>query len=159
MRYNLNTRALITRVSLSILILAIFSGSLLGSNGKTESRVNRTDQPTDSSKLYRVISVTKANKIINQASANSSIVILDVRKPDDYAKEHIKDAINIDFKSSDFAAQVDKLDKSKTYIVVCYAGVRSKNTMLLMAKLHFARVYSVKGGMMKWKGKKMSVIK
>jgi rhodanese-related sulfurtransferase len=31
--------------------------------------------------------------------------------------------------------------------------------MLLMAKLHFAKVYSVKGGMMKWKGKKMPVIK
>jgi rhodanese-related sulfurtransferase len=44
-------------------------------------------------------------------------------------------------------------------MVYCYGGVRSKKTMELMEKLHFTKVYNVKGGMMKWKAKGLPVVK
>jgi len=112
----------------------------------------------DSSTFYRSINVLKAAKIIRLNEGNARFVVLDVRKPDDYSKEHLVNAINIDFKSSDFSLKLDSLDKSKTYIVICYAGVRSKNTMKLMEELHFRKVYSIKGGMMKWRAKKLPLV-
>jgi len=105
------------------------------------------------------IKVGKALKLIKENASNPNFVILDVRKSDDYIKEHIPQAINIDFKSTNFSARLDSLNISKTYVVICYAGVRSKSTMQQMAKLNFKKVYSIKGGMMKWKSKGLPVTK
>jgi len=103
------------------------------------------------------IKASKAYRLIKANQNNPQFVVLDVRKPNDFLKEHIDNAINIDFKSSDFKFRLECLDKSKTYIVICYAGVRSRNTMAQMEKLNFKKVYSIKGGMMKWRGKKLPV--
>jgi len=99
----------------------------------------------DTVTFYKCIKVIKANKIIAENENNPQFVVLDVRNPEDYRKDHIAKAVNIDFKSSDFSARLDNLNKTKTYLVVCYAGVRSKSTMQLMQSLHFSKVYSIKG--------------
>jgi phage shock protein E len=112
----------------------------------------------DTITFYKTVTANRANRIIQEATGNPQFVILDVRKPEDFSKEHIRDAINIDFKSSDFSKSLANLDKTKTYFVICYAGVRSKNTMLMMEKLHFRKVYNIKGGMMKWRAKKLPLV-
>ena len=104
------------------------------------------------------IGVNKAYKLIKENANNSNFVILDVRKPDDFEKEHIANAINIDFKSDDFSTKLDSLDKSKTYLINCYGGFRSKNTMGLMQKKGFVKLYNMKGGMMKWRVKKLPLV-
>jgi phage shock protein E len=112
----------------------------------------------DTIAFYKTITANRAYKMIQEVAGNPQFVILDVRKPEDFLKEHIKDAINIDFKSSDFSKSLANLDKMKTYFVICYAGVRSKNTMLMMEKLNFRKVYNIKGGMMKWRAKKLPLV-
>ena len=105
------------------------------------------------------IKENKAYKLIKANANNLQFVILDVRKVDDFLKEHIANAINIDFKSEDFSNKIDQLDKGKTYLVYCYAGFRSKNTMQLMDKKGFTKIYNMKGGIMKWKLKKLPLSK
>lgn len=105
------------------------------------------------------IKVNKAYKLIKVNANNLQFVILDVRKSDDFLKEHITSAINIDFKSEDFSNKIDQLDKSKTYLVYCYGGFRSKNTMQLMEKKGFKKIYNMKGGIIKWRAKKLPLSK
>ena len=55
--------------------------------------------------------------------ADSSVVILDVRKADEFAEGHIKGAILIDQFQSDFVEQAQaKLPKDKTIAIYCRSG-------------------------------------
>ena len=139
------------------LIIPLLLISTFDSSAESFQKATNQNARIDSTIFYKSINVSKAYKIIEQNRTNSGFVIIDVRAEKDYNQGHIQNAINIDFKSSDFKARLDSLDKTKTYIVICYAGVRSHNTMLLMEKLNFKKVYSIKGGMMKWRGKKLPV--
>lgn len=105
------------------------------------------------------ISVKQALKFIEENKDNPNFVILDVRKSDDFQKEHIANAINIDFKSDSFSFKLDKLDKNKTYLINCYGGFRSKNTMKMMREKGFPRLYNMKGGFMKWRAKGYPIVK
>lgn len=111
----------------------------------------------DSTLFYKSINVSKAHKIIMENSTNSSLVIIDVRAEKDYNQDHIQNAINIDFKSSDFQDKICKLERNKIYLVYCYGGYRSKQTMLLMKDKKFTSIYNMKGGFMKWRAKKLPV--
>jgi phage shock protein E len=84
-------------------------------------------------------------------------VLLDVRTPDETAKGVIAGATYLDYFRKDFEAEVARLDKDKTYFVYCAAGGRSGETMELMSKLGFKRVYNLKGGFTDWKKMKMPV--
>lgn len=105
------------------------------------------------------ISVKQALKLIEENKVNPNFVILDVRKSDDFQKEHIANALNIDFKSDSFSFKLDRLDKSKTYLINCYGGFRSKNTMKMMKEKGFVKLYNMKGGFMKWRAKGFPVVK
>lgn len=88
------------------------------------------------------ISVAEARKLIKQ---NPGIIILDVRTPTEFSKEHLKGAVNINIYDDNFEKNVLKLDKKKTYIVHCHAGVRSAMAADIMQGMGFAKVYSVDG--------------
>lgn len=77
-------------------------------------------------------------------------VVLDVRTPEEFAKGHIPGAKLIDFKAADFTAQIEKLDKSKRYLVHCAAGGRSAKAAEQMVKLGFPNVVNLDGGMKAW---------
>ncbi len=77
-------------------------------------------------------------------------VVLDVRTPEEFAKGHIPGAKLIDFKATDFTAQIEKLDKSKRYLVHCAAGGRSAKAAEQMVKLGFPNVVNLDGGMKAW---------
>lgn len=140
-------------------VFALFSISATAIPIQTEKDLILSKPLEDTASFFKTIKANKANKQILEASGNSQFVILDVRKPDDFLKGHINSAINIDFKSSDFSARLDSLNKTKTYFVICYGGVRSKSTMELMERQHFKKVYNIKGGMIKWRSKNLPVTK
>ena len=85
-----------------------------------------------------------------QLIADKKVVILDVRTPQEFADGHIAGAINLDFRDKDFAAKVAKLDKDKTYLVHCAAGVRSAKACDIMMPLSFKSLYDMKGGLSAW---------
>jgi rhodanese-related sulfurtransferase len=59
--------------------------------------------------------------------ADTAAVLLDVRTPGEFNGGNIAGAKNIDFYSANFDAEIEKLDKSKTYYVYCRSGARSAN--------------------------------
>jgi rhodanese-related sulfurtransferase len=85
------------------------------------------------------------------------VVLLDVRTPEEFAHGHIAGATNLNYRAKDFGEQVAKLDKSKTYLVYCAVGGRSTSACEKMAKLDFAHLYNLDGGISRWQreGKKV----
>lgn len=82
--------------------------------------------------------------------AGSNVVILDVRKPEEYAESHIKGAILIDQFQNDFIEQAkSKLPKDKTIAVYCRSGRRSANAAGRLAREGFKPV-NLKGGIIAW---------
>ena len=91
--------------------------------------------------------------------ADSNVVILDVRKADEFAEGHVKGAILIDQFQSDFVEQAQaKLPKDKTIAVYCRSGRRSANAAGKLADVGYKCV-NLKGGILAWKEANMPVIK
>jgi len=89
----------------------------------------------------------------------SGNVLVDARPMNEYLgqdeiwlrKGHIPGAINIDVNDSSFAKKVAALDKNKTYLVHCAAGVRSAKACGKLAPLGFTSLYDLAPGFNGWK--------
>lgn len=90
---------------------------------------------------------------------DSNMVILDVRKADEFAEGHITGAILIDQFQSDFLEQAQaKLPKDKTIAIYCRSGRRSANAAGKLADVGYKCV-NLKGGIIAWKEANMPVTK
>lgn len=76
--------------------------------------------------------------------------LVDVRTPEEFRKNHIKGAFNININSDEFEKQVAALDKTKPVMVYCLSGGRSAKAAAYMRKQGFSKVYEMDGGMMRW---------
>jgi len=97
-------------------------------------------------KPFKNVSVARFEKL----RADRRNVLLDVRTREEYAAGHIAGAVNIDVNAPDFEEKVAKLDKHKTYLVHCGAGVRSAKACDKMSKLDFPKLYNLEGGFKAW---------
>jgi len=80
-------------------------------------------------------------------------IVMDVRTPDEITDGFIKGTtLFADVNGASFATQIDKLDKSKTYIVYCRSGARSSTAADIMIKNGFTKVYNLTGGISNWEG-------
>lgn len=77
-------------------------------------------------------------------------VVLDVRSPEEFAKGHVPDAVNIDINAPGFAEQVARFDKAKPILVNCHAGSRGAVASAQLAKLGFKTVCNLEGGLAAW---------
>ena len=94
-----------------------------------------------------------------QTFRSENVVILDVRKADEFAEGHIKGAILIDQFQSDFMEQAKaKLPKDKTIAIYCRSGRRSANAAGKLADVGYKCV-NLKGGILAWKEANMPVTK
>lgn len=82
--------------------------------------------------------------------ADSMAVILDVRKPEEYAGGHLKNAVSLDFLNPvAFDKGLNELDKTKHYYVYCRSGKRSHAAAEKMLKQGF-KVFEMEGGYLNW---------
>ena len=79
------------------------------------------------------------------------VQIIDVRTPEEYKTGFIKGAQNIDFYSSTFEDDINKLDKSKPVILYCKYGGRSSKCAKKLLNYGFVKIYDLKDGVSKWK--------
>ncbi len=105
------------------------------------------------------IAPSLAYALIQENESNPDFVLLDVRTPEEYATEHIAGSVLLDFYSDDFEDELDKLDKSKTYLVYCRSGNRSSQSMPILEDLGFIRVYDMGGGINQWKAEGYPTVK
>ncbi|TGE04262.1 rhodanese-like domain-containing protein [Hymenobacter fodinae] len=77
---------------------------------------------------------------VQQALAQSGVVLLDVRTPEEFAAGHLSNARNVNFRAADFAAQVSQLDPTKTYVLYCASGNRSGKAAALFQEKGIKKV-------------------
>ena len=94
----------------------------------------------------KVIGVEEFDKL----RANKTNIVLDVRTESEFKAGHIPGATNIDCMSQDFAQKLATLDKDKTYLVHCAAGVRSARACKKLEELGFRQLYDLRPGFKGW---------
>jgi rhodanese-related sulfurtransferase len=99
---------------------------------------------------------TEAFNFIKEHENDPYLIILDVRTPWEFSKEHIDRAENLDFTDPDFNENVENLDKDKIYIIYCKSGRRSDKVMEIFRNLGFNNLYSIKGGFEGWKSSNLN---
>jgi rhodanese-related sulfurtransferase len=93
------------------------------------------------------VDANEAEKLVKEGK----VTVVDVRSPEEYKEEHIAKAQNVDCFTEDFAQQLDKLDKSKPYLVHCASGKRSTSSLKIFEKLGFKNLFHLDGGIAAWK--------
>ena len=85
-----------------------------------------------------------------QLMEDSETVVLDIRTPGEIAQGKIAGAVEMDFYQPDFQEKIRQLDKSKTYLVYCRSGGRSRSACQMMEQEGFPRLYNLNGGYLEW---------
>jgi rhodanese-related sulfurtransferase len=101
-------------------------------------------------KISEDIFPAEAWDMISNYREGDDLVIIDVSTPQEYEDLHLEGAINVNLLSRFFKARLDVMDKSRTYVVYCKVGGRSKIAQKLMQQLEFRTVYNVVGGTLLW---------
>lgn len=92
------------------------------------------------------VRVLTPQEFVEAVRNDSTAVVLDVRKPSEFAEGHLPHAVNIDWlDSSRFEEAIRNLDKKHTYYIYCRSGRRSNAAAEMMKKAGFS-VYDMKGG-------------
>jgi rhodanese-related sulfurtransferase len=97
-----------------------------------------------------VIESVPVQKFEELTVSDANTIILDVRTPEEFADGHLKGAMLTDFQNQDFKNEIDKLDKSKTYLIYCKAGVRQEKAAEHMKSIGFENIYLLEGGFTAW---------
>ena len=119
---------------------------LLGACGSGTATV---DAPAQTQSI-ELINPAAADQLIEDNAGSGDFVILDIRTPEEFNAGRIAGSVNIDFYEANFASELDKLDKDKTYFVYCNSGNRSGTAMGTMRDLGFIDVYDLDGGIQAW---------
>src|SRR4029077_19766095 len=81
--------------------------------------------PSQSSDSIHHVDAWEAQKLVT----DKSVVVLDIRTPQEFNQGRIAGAKNIDFLAPDFEQRIETLDKSKSYLVHCASGGRSTHSL------------------------------
>lgn len=87
--------------------------------------------------------------LINRNETEKTIVIIDIREPDEYQREHIPGSRNIplaQLPQTDFSKEKDKL-----VIFHCRLGNRTRTSQSSLANTGFKKIYCMQGGIEQWK--------
>ena len=104
--------------------------------------------PGSSSSGYRQISMDEAVKMMKD---EKDYIILDARRPDEYAEGHIPGAINVPNEEIGTAEIAELPDKSQMILVYCRSGRRSKEASEKLVKLGYTNIVEF-GGILDYKG-------
>lgn len=77
-------------------------------------------------------------------------LLLDVRRPDEFAGGHLPGAVNIEVTAPDFGQRVAALDKTQPLYVYCRSGARSATAAKQLAAAGFGPVHNLLGGVLDW---------
>ncbi|MCD4731764.1 MAG: rhodanese-like domain-containing protein [Bacteroidales bacterium] len=105
---------------------------------------------TVSDQISDDILVKDAHLMIQENLSNENFIILDTRTTGEYNKGHLRNSVFLDYSSSSFKAEIEKLDKNKKYLIYCRSGNRSKTTLNMMKKMDFIEAYNMVGGIKAW---------
>ena len=97
---------------------------------------------------YRSITMDDA---VTMMAQETGYIILDVRRPDEFAAGHIPNAINVPNETIGTAEIPELTDKDQLIMVYCRSGRRSKEAAEKLVKLGYTNIVEF-GGILDWKG-------
>jgi phage shock protein E len=97
---------------------------------------------------YRQIAMDEA---VTMMAQENGYIILDVRRPDEFAAGHIPKAINVPNETIGTADIPELPDKNQIIMVYCRSGRRSKEASEKLVKLGYTNIVGF-GGILDWKG-------
>lgn len=101
---------------------------------------------------YRSITMDDA---VTMMAQETGYIILDVRRPDEFAAGHIPNAINVPNESIGTSEIPELPDKNQLIMVYCRSGRRSKEASEKLVKLGYTNIVEF-GGILDWKGETVS---
>ena len=148
------------RISLLLLSLTLTASLFVGcGNNSTEKKNANTEtasqsssnssKETSSQSVSKDISIEESKKLINEGNVN---LILDVRNEDEFAKGHLKNAIQIPVKElKENLSDIEKF-KDELVLVYCRSGKRSAEAVDILKENGFKNLVHMKDGTSKWDG-------
>lgn len=100
----------------------------------------------------------EAAGLIEKHKVSTDFVILDIRTPGEYQTGHLPNSFLIDFYSKSFVDRINRLDKTKTYLLYCRSGNRTGRSLELFRKMKFKLVYHMANGIIGWKLEDLPII-
>ena len=97
---------------------------------------------------YKQISQDEAMQIMEE---ESGYLIVDLRRPDEFAEGHIEGAINVPNEGIAEEMPEELPDKNQLLLIYCRTGRRSKEASEKLAKIGYKNVYEF-GGINTWTG-------
>ncbi|HEX3013187.1 MAG TPA: rhodanese-like domain-containing protein [Methanobacterium sp.] len=105
---------------------------------------------------FQTITPKAALKLMEEK--DNEITILDIRPEDEFEKEHIPGAKNLDYHGHHFQEKAEALDKSKNYLIYCKSGARGGYFMDKMKESGFSGAYNILGGFVAWKISRLPLV-
>jgi len=102
---------------------------------------------------FQTITPKAALKLIEEKG--DEITIPDIRPENEFEKEHVPGAENLDYHGHQFQKKVEKLNKEKNYLIYCKSGARGAYFMDIMKESGFKGAYNILGGFVAWKISKL----
>ena len=100
------------------------------------------------------VTATEAVRLMNQGA-----VVIDVRKPDEYAEGHIVNSKNIALQDLTSKKQLLDKYKKKTVLTVCNSGLASNRAAAQLRQEGVEQAFSIRGGIAGWKSDNMPIEK
>ncbi len=126
-------------------IILLLAAALLAFTG---CAARETAEETGMKTTYKQITQEEAKEIM--ASSNGYLIV-DVRRPDEFAAGHIPGAVNVPNETIGDTAPALLPDKAQVLLVYCRSGRRSKEAAAKLAELGYTQVYEF-GGIIDWTG-------
>lgn len=130
------------RFLLSIIFLTMtFTITPVFSKDITVKKVEKKEVKSISNKTVdEVFSIYKKN--------DKNTVFIDVREPFELQEGIIPNALSVPLATLN--TSINKLDKKKSYVLVCRSGRRSSNAVQIMENAGFKKLTNLSGGMLDW---------
>lgn len=115
-----------------------------------QSELSNEDQSETSNppNTYRQLTMDEA---VSMMEAESGYIILDVRRPDEFAVGHIPNAINVPNETIGTAEISELPNKNQLIFVYCRSGRRSKEAAEKLVNLGYTNIVEF-GGILDWRG-------
>jgi len=96
------------------------------------------------------VNVSADTLLARTQKKDTSLVILDVRTPEEYAQGHVPGAINIPYDKLNSRADELLSAKNKDVVLYCHSGARAAIAARTLKAQGFDKLLHLEGDMMKW---------
>jgi rhodanese-related sulfurtransferase len=139
-------KSLFALLALAVTPSALLSAQAPAPEPPAKAPDKAAEKPKTAKDRAKDVTPDEAEKLI---ASKAGLIILDVRTPEEFDHEHIKDALNVNLFDADFEAKLAALDQTKPVLVHCQGGTRSTRA-LKEATMNFPEIYHLRTGIKGW---------